>query len=120
MTQPIVIVYAFLKGFTGEKSLCHGLVAPVVSEHESRRKAVQFLPVSFGDASGLCVDPQLLQGFLSGFLRFRDFLEICLARLLESIRVGVIQHSWSHHNHFLLRFLLFLAHPVTISFFEAL
>ena len=47
-TEPVVIVRAFLKGFASEKPFGDGLVAPVVSENESRRQAVQFLPESFG------------------------------------------------------------------------
>ena len=119
MTQPVVIVLAFLKRFAGEKPLSHVLIAPVVSEHESRRQAMQFLPVSFGDSSGGRVDPQFLKGFLCGFLGFCNFLEVFLTRLLEPVRVGVVQHPWAHDNHFSLRLFLFLAHPVTISFCAA-
>ncbi len=92
--------------------------APVISEHECRRQSVQFLPVSFGDSSGWRVDPELLQGFLCSFLRFRNFLEVCLTRLLEPLRVGVVQNPRAMHNHFFL-LSLFLAHSVTISFYEA-
>lgn len=117
MTEPVVFVFTFLKWFAGKKPLGDGLVAPVVSKHEGRRKSMQFLPVSFGDSSGERVDPQFLKSFLCGFLGFCNFLDVFLARNRKSIGVGVVQHPGAIHNYFL--FLLFLAHPVTISFCAA-
>ena len=118
-TEPVVIVYTFLKRFAGDKPLGDGLVASVVSEHESCRQSVQFLPVSFGKLSVGRVGPQLDKSLPRGFFRFRDFLEICLTRFLEPVRIGLVQNPRAIHNHFLFRLFLFLAHSVTISFCEA-